>query len=137
MNTAVADRSRVRMSLQRSGSTLVQGGPVELGRVVRNLLDNAIRFAPAGSSVDVSVARDNGHVQVSVADQGPGFPAGFRAEATREFTRPDAARARSHGGAGLGLTIVRGLVNAHGGSVRLDTGPGGSVTFEIPAAASV
>jgi two-component system sensor histidine kinase BaeS len=129
----VADRSRVHLRLQRSGSTQVQGGPVELGRVVRNLLDNAIRHAPRGSSVNVSVGRDNGNVRVSVADHGPGFPDEFRTEAVREFTRADAARARSHGGAGLGLAIVRGLVNAHGGSLRLSAGPGGTVTFEIPA----
>ncbi len=129
----VADRGRVRMQLQRSGATLVRGGPAELGRVVRNLLDNAIRFAPAGSLVDVSVGRDNGHVSVSVADQGPGFPLDFRADAAREFTRADAARARSHGGAGLGLAIVRGLVDAHGGSLELGAGPGGVVTFALPA----
>lgn len=129
----VADRSRVRLELQRSGTTQVRGGPVELGRVVRNLLDNAIRFAPAGSLVDVSVGRDNGQVRVSVADEGPGFPPSFRSEAFREFTRPDAARTRSHGGAGLGLAIVQGLVTAHGGSLRLGSGPGGVVTFALPA----
>ncbi|MBT8166574.1 MAG: HAMP domain-containing histidine kinase [Acidimicrobiia bacterium] len=129
----VADRSRVRLRLERSGETLVRGGPVELGRVVRNLLDNAIRFAPAGSLVDVSVGRDNGHVSVSVADDGPGFPPAFRSDAVREFSRADEARVRSHGGAGLGLAIVQGLVAAHGGSLRLGTGPGGLVTFALPA----
>ena len=129
----VADRSRVRMQFQQSGSTQVRAGSAELGRVVRNLLDNAIRFAPEGSRVDVSVGRDNGSVRVSVVDEGPGFPDEFRAEAVRNFTRADAARTRSHGGAGLGLAIARGLITAHGGSLRVGTGPGGAVTFALPA----
>ncbi len=129
----VADRSRVRLRLKHSGSSLVWGGSVELGRVVRNLLDNAIRWAPEGSLVDVSVGRDNGSVNVSVADEGPGFPTAFRPEAVREFTRADSARTRSHGGAGLGLAIAGGLIRAHGGSLQLGAGPGGVVSFAIPA----
>jgi signal transduction histidine kinase len=105
-----------------------------LGRVVRNLLENAIRYAPAGSAVDVSVGRDNGHVRVSVGDQGPGFPDELRRDAARHFARADAARSRAHGGAGLGLTIAGGLIEAHGGSLRIGMGPGGRVTFAIPAA---
>ena len=129
----VADRSQVRLRLKRSGASLARGGSAELGRVVRNLLDNAIRWTPEGSQVDVSVGRDNGSVTVSVSDEGPGFPAAFRPEALREFTRADVARARSHGGAGLGLAIARGLVTAHGGSLELGNGPGATVTFAIPA----
>jgi len=129
----VADRSQVRLRLQRSGTSLARGGSAELGRVVRNLLDNAIRWTPEGSRVDVSVGRDNGSVTVSVSDEGPGFPPAFRPEALREFTRADVARARSHGGAGLGLAIARGLVSAHGGSLELGNGPGATVTFAIPA----
>ena len=100
--------------------------------MVRNLLDNAIRWAPEGSLVDVSVGRDNGSVNVSVADEGPGFPTAFRPEAVREFTRADSARTRSHGGAGLGLAIAGGLIRAHGGSLQLGAGPGGVVSFAIP-----
>lgn len=129
----VADHNQVQLQFRQSGSTMVNGGSDELGRVVRNLLDNAIRFAPAGSAVDVSVGCDNGSVKVSVADQGPGFPDAFRADAVRDFTRADTARARSHGGAGLGLAIARGLVGAHGGSLRLGGGPGGVVTVALPA----
>ena len=129
----VADQGRVRLTLRRSGSTLVAGGPAELGRVVRNLLDNAIRHAPQESLVDVSVGRDNGSVTVSVVDEGPGFPGSFRPYALREFSRADAARSRSHGGAGLGLAIAKGLIDAHGGTLDLAAGPGGKVSFRLPA----
>lgn len=132
----MADLGRVKLQLTRSGRPLAQGGPAELGRVVRNLLDNAIRWSPVGSHVDVAVGRENGSVRVSVTDQGPGFSAAFRSEAVREFTRADSARARSDGGAGLGLAIAHGLVAAHGGSLHLDEGPGGRVTFAIPATGS-
>ena len=132
----VADRSRVRLALRRSGSTLVAGGPAELGRVVRNLLDNAIRHAPRESRVDVTVGRDNGSVTVSVIDEGPGFPGSFVPYALREFSRADAARTRAHGGAGLGLAIASGLIDAHGGTLDLAAGPGGRVSFKLPASES-
>lgn len=128
----VADRGRVGMRLHRSGSTVVIGGSAELGRVVRNLLDNAIRYAPPGTGVDISIRRSNGSVRLSVSDRGPGFPAHFRDVALEDFTRADTSRSRSHGGAGLGLAIARGLVTAHGGSLRVGRGVGAVVTVVLP-----
>lgn len=132
----VADRGSIRLALHRSGSTVVAGGAAELGRVIRNLLDNAIRHAPSESRVDVTVGRDNGSVTVSVVDEGPGFPSHFRPFALREFTKADVARTRAHGGAGLGLAIAQGLIDAHGGRLTLGNGPGGLVRFALPAETS-
>jgi two-component system sensor histidine kinase BaeS len=128
----IAERHRIHMELHRSGDTMVSAGPAELGRVVRNLLDNAIRHAPPHSAVDVSVGRHNGTVSVSVADEGPGFPNGFRRSAVKQFARADAARTRGHGGAGLGLAIAGGLIDAHGGTLHVGEGPGGRVSFLLP-----
>ena len=111
----------------------VAGNPTALGRVVRNLLDNAIQHAPDGSVVRVVVDGAE-RPRVEVTDEGPGFPAEFSAHAFERFTRADPSRNRSTGGAGLGLAIARGLVEAHGGRIWIGAPPGGRVTFDLPAA---
>ncbi len=123
----------VTLALDVSSHVHVQGNPTALGRVVRNLVDNAIRHAPAGSVVRVAVAAD-GRPSIRVVDEGPGFPPDFGDEAFARFTRADASRSRATGGAGLGLAIARGLVEAHGGRIWIEAPPGGRVAFEIPAA---
>jgi len=111
----------------------VAGSPSALGRVVRNLLDNAIQHAPPGSAVRITVdgARQP---RVEVVDEGPGFPTEFREHAFDRFTRADPSRNRATGGAGLGLAIARGLVEAHGGRIWINGPPGGRVAFELPVA---
>ena len=110
----------------------VQGNPTALGRVVRNLIDNAIRHAPPGSDGAGRRSSADGRPSVTVVDEGPGFPAEFSAEAFERFTRADASRNRATGGAGLGLAIARGLVEAHGGRIWIEGPPGGRVAFELP-----
>jgi two-component system, OmpR family, sensor histidine kinase BaeS len=100
--------------------------PAAMGRVLRNLVDNAIRHSPPGGTVTVEVEA-GGFV---VRDEGPGFPAEFRAQAFERFTRADPSRAG--GGAGLGLAIARGIVEAHGGTISIAEGPGGRVRVELP-----
>ena len=111
----------------------VAGNPTALGRVVRNLLDNAIQHAPSGSVVRIVVDGAE-RPRVEVTDEGPGFPAEFSAHAFERFTRADPSRNRSTGGAGLGLAIARGLVEAHGGRIWIGAPPGGRVTFDLPTA---
>jgi signal transduction histidine kinase len=127
----VASVAGVTLALDASAHVQVRGNPTALGRVVRNLIDNAIRHAPRGSVVQVAVAAD-GRPSIRVVDEGPGFPPGF--EAFASFTRADASRNRATGGAGLGLAIARGLVEAHGGRIWVEAPPGGRVAFELPAA---
>jgi signal transduction histidine kinase len=129
----VAAATGVTLALDASSRVHVQGNPTALGRVVRNLIDNAIRHAPSGSIVNVVVAAD-GRPSIRVVDEGPGFPPGFGEEAFARFTRADASRNRATGGAGLGLAIARGLVEAHGGRIWIEAPPGGRVAFELPAA---
>ncbi len=129
----VAAANDVTLELDASKRVHVQGNPTALGRVVRNLIDNAIRYAPAGSTVNVAVGAD-GRPSVRVVDEGPGFPPGFSEEAFGRFTRADASRNRATGGAGLGLAIARGVVEAHGGRIWIESPPGGRVVFELPAA---
>ncbi len=109
-----------------------------LDRVLRNLLDNAVRHAPAGTTVRVEVGETREEVLVTVRDDGPGFPDGFAQRAFERFARADVARERDGGGAGLGLAIAKELVEAHGGRIWIGDaagpgpGPGATVGFAIP-----
>lgn len=116
----------------------VMADPDRIAQVLDNLLDNAIRYAPPGSTVTVTLARKGSEVACRVADAGPGIPAQHLPLIFERFYRADPARERSSGGkagSGLGLAIVRGLVQAHGGRVAAESveGKGTTITFWIPA----
>jgi signal transduction histidine kinase len=125
---------RVTIALRCTEPVRVDANARALGRVVRNLLDNAVRHAPEGTTVEVVIDPGPEPV-VRVIDQGPGFGLDFSATAFDHFTRADPSRTRTGGGAGLGLAIARGLVEAHGGTIWLEPPPGGTVAFELPVAA--
>jgi len=110
-SSMVIDTSRVR-------PTTLRGDADALTRVVGNLLDNAGRYA--GSRVDVVLRASNEQVRFAVADDGPGIPVEARERVFERFRRLDEGRSRSSGGAGLGLAIVRSIVHAHGGTVRVE-----------------
>ncbi len=120
----------VTLRLAADRPVMVSSGPEALGRVVRNLVDNAIRHAPAGTEVVVCVA-DDGGPSVVVRDAGPGFDPEFVPHAFERFTRSDDARRRDTGGAGLGLAIAKGFVEALGGEIWARPGPGGEVGFRL------
>jgi signal transduction histidine kinase len=106
-----------------------------IGRVVGNLLDNAFRHTRTG--VWVATRAEGPHQVVTITDDGPGIPEADRDRVFERFTRLDDARARDAGGAGLGLAIVRELVNRHRGRISLgDAGPGLRVELRFPAAPS-
>ncbi len=126
----VARKRSIDLRLDAATHVRVLAGELELARVLRNLVDNAIRHAPDASEVTVGVDSDQSAVTVRVTDQGPGFPANI--DVFESFTRGDSARARDTGGAGLGLAIARGIVHAHGGATWIEPGPGGTIAFRIP-----
>ena len=109
--------------------------PGRIRQAVDNLVDNALRFAPRGSEILLSAGLTGPVLVIEVRDRGPGFPPDFLPDAFERFRRPDQGRARSAGGAGLGLAIVRAIALAHGGSVTAGNLPGGGavVRLEIPA----
>jgi len=128
---AVAERDHVDLRLETPGSVVVPAGPEAVGRVLRNLVDNAIRHAPADSSVVIEVSRVDG-VTVVVRDEGIGFDPAFLPDAFSPFTRDDPARVRDGAGSGLGLAIAHGFVTALGGQIWAEPGPGGVVGFTLP-----
>ena len=101
---------------------------------VDNLIDNALRFAPPGTAIEVAAAADGPGVLIEVRDRGPGFAPPFLPHAFERFARPDSGRARSDGGAGLGLAIVSAIARAHGGQASAANRPGGGavVTLRLP-----
>jgi two-component system sensor histidine kinase BaeS len=105
-----------------------------VSQVVGNLLDNAVRHTPTGGTVTVSAAVGQSSASVTVADTGEGIPADVLPFVFDRFYRVDPSRSRATGGAGLGLTIARKLVDAHGGSIRVESeaGRGTSFTFDLP-----
>ena len=106
-----------------------------LRRLVVNLLDNAIKHAPSGSTVDVTLARDGAQHRLQVTDRGPGIPAAARDHVFERFYRADESHAREGasetGGAGLGLAIARWVAEAHGGTVALVSSTPGETIFEV------
>ncbi len=100
-------------------------------QAVANLLDNAIKFAPSGTTVLLSATPEDGWVRIVVADQGPGIPLADRPRATERFFRGESAR--STPGSGLGLALVQAVATLHGGVLRLeDAGPGLIATLTLP-----
>jgi two-component system, OmpR family, sensor kinase len=102
-----------------------------LRQAADNLLDNALRMAPRGSAVRVRAERGDGLVAVVVSDAGPGFPADFLPHAFERFRRADPARAREHGGAGLGLAIVEAIARGHRGRAEAANLPDGGAEVRL------
>jgi signal transduction histidine kinase len=114
----------------------VRGSSRDLALLVRNLIDNAIRYTKTGGRVDIVVSSDDAHVVVRVTDTGVGIPSRDLARVFERFYRVDRARSRETGGTGLGLAIVRHVAENHGGEVTVQSelGRGSVFTVRIPSA---
>jgi len=113
----------------------VQADPDRLAQVLVNLVDNAVKFSPPGGAVTVRVSQVGERLQIQVQDEGPGIPPEELNRVGQRFYRADRARSRAEGGSGLGLSIARALVQAHGGELRIAStaGQGTVVTMGIAA----
>jgi CheY-like chemotaxis protein/anti-sigma regulatory factor (Ser/Thr protein kinase) len=131
-----ADTKRIQVRRRMDASaSVVSGDATRLHQVVSNLLTNAVKFTPAGGWIDVGLERTDGMARISVADNGQGISPEFLPHVFERFRQADGSSTRTHGGLGLGLAIVRHLVDLHGGAVHAESrGPGrGSIfTVEIP-----
>jgi CheY-like chemotaxis protein/anti-sigma regulatory factor (Ser/Thr protein kinase) len=115
-----------------TGAIAIPGDPVRLQQVVWNLLSNAIKFTPRGGRVQIRSQRVNSHLEIVVTDTGQGIAADFLPHVFDRFRQADQRTSRQHGGMGLGLAIVRHLVELHGGSVRANSeGEGHGSTFTV------
>ncbi|MDR7292964.1 sensor histidine kinase [Pseudoglutamicibacter albus] len=127
----IAGEQDIEIKVGGIQNATVYGESDLLMTAVRNLIDNAIRYSPEGTTVGVGISDRNGLVSVTVTDQGPGIPADEQERVFERFYRLDSARARSTGGSGLGLSIVRHVMESHGGEVTLWSQPGQGSTFTL------
>ncbi len=125
------------MTLQGSAGpgvdpTLMDSG--KIGRVLANLISNALRHTPAGGTVEVNAWLEGTEVRVSVADTGTGIDPADLPRVFERFYRGDKSRSRASGGAGLGLAIAKGIIEAHGGRIWAESRPEGGtrITFTLP-----
>ena len=131
--TPVAVQESVTLRVSMKGFTMSEVGISEISRALRNLLDNAIRHAPPDTEVVLRLVEQDGGVVIRVVDRGDGFSDELRARIFSTAARPIRSEGRPLGGTGLGLTIAKGLVEAHGGRIWVEPGPGGHVAMWIPA----
>ena len=135
---ALASARGLALQCRPAADVQYRGDERLLRRLLLNLLDNAIRYTPAGGAITVSLEAAEGGVQLCVADSGIGIAADHSARVFERFYRADEARSRAAGGFGLGLSIVKWIAEAHRGTVACESTPGqGSVfTVKLPAAGS-
>ncbi|HEY6213229.1 MAG TPA: ATP-binding protein [Vicinamibacterales bacterium] len=116
-----ARQRRQRIDVQVApGAESVRADPPKLQDVLRNLVSNAITYAPEDTTITLAASRVDGSIELSVADEGPGIPDADLTRVFERFYRVDKSRARDPGGTGLGLAIVKHLIELHGGSVRAE-----------------
>jgi signal transduction histidine kinase len=109
----------------------IRGDGERLRQVVSNLIDNAVKYSPAGDEVEVSARRENGAVCIAVRDHGPGIPSDQQRVIFEKFGRAEVQGAGSKPGTGLGLFIARSITEAHGGTLEVHSRPEGGTTFTL------
>jgi signal transduction histidine kinase len=127
----VADAQNVTLQSgnRPSADLKVHGDSTRLEQVAANLVDNAVKYTPAGGRVEISIGRDADRAFFRVADSGPGIPGDELPRIWDRLFRGDASRAER--GLGLGLSLVKAVVEAHGGTVAVDSQPGAGATFTV------
>jgi signal transduction histidine kinase len=129
---AKANDVNIVLEVEQQVDAMVDANAVR--RVLLNLLDNAVKYGPPGQTVTVRVSADGDSAVLTVADQGPGVPPADRARVWEPFQRLDREERAAIAGSGMGLAIVRELVERMNGTVRIDDAPGGGARFivELP-----
>src|SRR5437764_4332745 len=122
-----ADAKSVVLSVASSPDVIVMGDRTRLEQVAANLIDNAVKYTPAGGRVEVSVGREDSRGVLQVRDTGPGILANELPRIWDRLFRGD--QSRTERGLGLGLSLVKAIVEAHGGTVDVHSAPGQGSTF--------
>jgi two-component system phosphate regulon sensor histidine kinase PhoR len=131
LQTLARDRG-VSVSIDAEDAPLaVAGERDELIRVFENLIENALKYGASGKRVEVRLRREGGEAVVAVRDFGPGIAAEHLPRLTERFYRVDIAESREQGGTGLGLALVKHILNRHGGRLGIDSRPGEGATFAV------
>ncbi len=136
--TAEAKGVRLQATIDE-GAGAVAGDPARIQQIIWNMLSNAVKFTPKGGAVELRLERAGSHVRIIVSDTGAGIRREFLPYVFDRFRQADGSISRRHGGLGLGLAIVRHLVELHGGAVRAESageGHGATFTVELPTTAA-
>jgi heavy metal sensor kinase len=128
---ALAAARGVSLECRAAGDIPFAGDEELLRRLAMNLLDNAIRYTPAGGRVVAEAAAENSGVRLRISDTGMGIPEEAAPHVFERFFRADKARSRADGGFGLGLSIVKWIAESHNGTVELDSRPSKGSTFVV------
>jgi heavy metal sensor kinase len=126
-----ADRAEVNLAMEITNPVQLRGDAVLLRQLADNLIDNAIKYTPAGGRVQVTLQSGGPTATLRVVDCGVGIAPAALPHIFERFYREDSSRARATGGVGLGLAIVTCVVEAHGGTVRVESEPGRGAIFEV------
>ena len=125
----VAEEKRITLALEEPAQAEIDGDAIRLGQAINNLLDNALKYKPAGGHVALGIRAETNAIVINVNDNGPGVPSGEREAIFRRLYRGDASRSRR--GLGLGLSLVKAIAEAHGGTVAIDDRPSGGARFTM------
>ena len=125
----VAEEKAITVTLDQPAAVEFSVDAIRLGQAINNLLDNALKYTPAGGKVAVSVRNEPRAAAITVTDNGPGVAPNERDAIFRRLYRSDSSR--SQRGLGLGLSMVKAIVEAHGGTVAIDDAPGGGARFTV------
>jgi CheY-like chemotaxis protein len=127
-----AEAKGVRVSVDARDALRITADPDRLQQIVWNLVSNAVKFTPRGGNINVSVERIDSQAVIAVSDSGEGIDSDFIPHIFEPFRQADASKARVHKGLGLGLSIAKNLVEAHGGTVMVSSeGKGHGATFRV------
>jgi two-component system phosphate regulon sensor histidine kinase PhoR len=134
MSGMKAAQKEIPVTLACDESIQVKANPALLEQAVVNLIDNAVKYSPPASPVEVEVQRSPGRVSIAVLDRGCGIAQEYLPRLFERFYVVDKGRSRNLGGTGLGLAIVKHIVQVHGGSVevRSEVGKGSTFTIKLP-----
>ena len=127
----LAEERNQRLALDITDGVVVPADRLVLREAVTNVLDNAIKYSPAGSTIAVRVGWSGNQAVIAIEDEGPGIPPEHRERVFHRFFRIDEARTRDRGGAGLGLAIAQWAVDIHGGEITVGQRPMGGSEFRI------
>jgi signal transduction histidine kinase len=126
-----ADAKHISLSLLSESPARVWGDPMRLAQMMDNLVSNAIKFTPARGRVTVETSSDRGESRIAVTDTGPGIPESEQAHLFEPFFRAQEAHTQGIQGTGLGLTITKAIVEAHRGSIDVESSPGRGTMFRV------
>jgi PAS domain S-box-containing protein len=133
-----AEAKAIQIEAALAGACVITGDPERLQQVMWNLLSNAIKFTPSGGRIGVRLGGDDSHVEIGVSDTGVGIKPDFLPFVFDRFRQADSSSTRAYGGLGIGLSIVRQLVELHGGTVEAESpggGQGATFTVRLPRTA--